>query len=104
MKEIHLPQHIFFEGNEASPVAVHRAAALTDAVRRNGTRVILAGLYIERELEQIIGYFLYPSKPVTDQQRFVAGHVLGSDAITFAAKRRLILALVKEQQLLEGSA
>lgn len=103
MKDISLPQHIFFESPDATPTAVERAAKLTAEVRRNGTKVILAGLYIERELEQIIGYYLYPATPVTDQQRFVAGHILGSDTMTFAAKRRLIRALVNERDLLKGS-
>lgn len=103
MKDIALPSHIFMHSTDDTAVDLDTAVIHAGEARRNGAKVILAGLYIERELEHVIGLFLYPSPPITEQQSFVAAHILGSDSLTFAAKRRLVLTLVNEKGLLEGS-
>jgi hypothetical protein len=105
VKAIKLPSHLFTERPSNSPaldpqvVEIHAIQA-----RINGSTVLSAGLYIERELEHIIGYYLYPPPAVTEQQRFFTDHILASDALTFAHKRRLAIALVDEKQLLVGKA
>jgi hypothetical protein len=105
VKEIRLPSHIFAQSTdgpvtfEYDTIVAHAAEA-----RRNGNKVILAALYIEREIEHVIGFYLYPPPNVSEQQRFFADHILSSDSLTFSAKRRLVLALVNEKQLLTGES
>ncbi len=103
MKDIAVPTHIIMHSTGANPVNLDIAVTHAVEARRNGNKVILGGLYIERELEQVIGFYLYPSPDISEQQRFVAAHILGSDTLTFAAKRRLVLTLVNDKKLLEGT-
>jgi len=104
MKDIALPSHLFMQSTEDTPVDFDTALAHAGQARRNGNQVISGALYIERELEHVIGLYLYPSPPITEQQRFVAAHILGADFLTFAAKKRLVLTIVNEKGLLEGKA
>jgi hypothetical protein len=105
MKEIELPSHVIGQSVGDAPVpSLKDAVAHATEARRNGNKVILAGLYIEREMELIIGFYLYPSPTVSEQQRFFADHILSSDALTFSHKRRLLLALVDAKRLMEGKA
>lgn len=90
------------DSTETTAVDFNIAVTHAAEARRNGTKVILAGLYIERELEHVIGLYLYPTPPITEQQRFVAAHILGADFLTFAPKKRLVLTIVNEKGLLEG--
>ncbi|MDP9203856.1 MAG: hypothetical protein M3P12_00150 [Gemmatimonadota bacterium] len=104
MKEIVLPSHIFMESTDTAQVDFSSAVAHAKDARRNANKVLSAALYIEREVEALIGFYLYPGPGVTEQQQFVAAHILGSDALTFAAKRRLIVSLVNDKKWLQGQA
>jgi len=105
MKEIELPSHIIGQSLGGTPLpSLEVAVANATQARKNGNKVILAGLYIERELEHVIGFYLYPGPDITEQQRFFADHILSSDALTFSHKRRMFLALVDSKKLVSGKA
>lgn len=104
MKQISLPSHVFMHSTGPTPVDVPTAIARTTEAHENRKKVILCGLFVERELEALIGYYLYPDPAVSEQQTFVAGEILGSDALTFAHKKRLIVSLVNRKEWLRGEA
>lgn len=104
MKEITLLSHLFIESTDSSPVDSGAAADLTKAAHRNRGKVIVGSLFVEREIEAIIGFYLFPGPDVTEQQHFVAGEILGSDALTFSHKKRLLLSLVNQKEWLKGQA
>jgi hypothetical protein len=104
VKQISLPSHVFMEHTGPQPVNVQAAIAQTAEAHENRKSVILCGLLVEREIEAIIGFYLYPGPIVTEQQAFFAGEILGSDAVTFAHKKRLILTLVNKCGWLKGEA
>ncbi len=104
MKQISLPAHVFMYATGPTPVDVPTAIAQTTEAHENRKKVILCGLFVEREIEALIGFYLYPGPIVSEQQTFVAGEILGSDALTFAHKRRLIVSLVNRNERLKGEA
>lgn len=101
MKEITLPSHIYWYSATGVPMDVNVAVARTTDVRRNASKVLLAALLVERELEALINNYLYPGE--SEQKTFMARNILGSDALSFAAKRRLMLALVRDKKWFEGA-
>lgn len=104
MKQINLPSHLFVQTTGLAPLDIPSAAAQTNEAHENRKRVILCGLFVEREIEAIIGYYLYPDPVVSEQQAFVAGEILGSDAVSFNQKKRLMMSLVNKKKWLEGDA
>jgi hypothetical protein len=105
VKQINLPSHLFVQKSTGlAPHDITAAAAQTNDAHENRKRVILCGLFVEREIEAIIGYYLYPGTAVSEQQAFVAGEILGSDALTFNHKKRLVMSLVNKKKWLEGEA
>ena len=104
MKEITLLSHVFMESTGSTPVDQEAAVSLTKAAHENRKKVIVAGLFVEREIEAIIGFYLYPGPGVSEQQVFVAAEILGSDAVSFSHKKRLILSLVNQKNWLHGEA
>lgn len=104
MKEITLLSHLFIESTDSTPVDSGVATELTKAAQRNRSKVIVGSLFIEREIEAIIGFYLYPGPEVSKKQHFFAGEILGSDAVTFSHKKRLLLSLVNQEEWLKGKA
>jgi hypothetical protein len=104
LKKITLLSHVFTEFTDPSSVNREAAVELTKEAHEYRKKVIVAGLFVEREIEAIIGFYLFPGPDVTEQQSFVAGEILGSDAVTFHHKRRLILSLVNQKGWLQGEA
>src|SRR5687767_11767656 len=101
MKELTLLSHLFIESTDSSPVDSGAAAELTTSAHRNRSKVIVGSLFIEREIEAIIGFYLYPGPELTEQQHFVAGEILGSDTVSFSHKKRLLLSLVNQKERLK---
>ena len=100
MKDISLPSHIFVEHLEGTEADFQAAALHAGEARRNANKVLSAGLFVEREIEAIIANYLHVHQ--SEQKTFLTRHVLGSDALSFAAKRRVVLTLVREQGWLSG--
>lgn len=86
----------------ATPVAADVAAQHTAEARRNANTVISASLFVEREIEALISNWLFPSAPASEQKTFATAHILASDALSFAAKRRVVLALARQKGWLAG--
>lgn len=103
MKEIKLLSHVFVESSGTVPLDMEAAVGITKEAQDNRKKVIVAGLFVEREVEAIIGFYLFPGPGITEQQTFVAGEILGADTVTFAHKRRLIRSLVNSKRWLEGA-
>lgn len=80
---------------------VTRAMELDKQARRNKKKVIDCALTIEHELVRMISYYFFgrshEKKPEFDSL------ILNSDFCSFAAKRRLMAHIIKEQKLLEGA-
>ena len=85
-----------------APVTVDVAAQHAAEARRNANTVISASLFVEREIEALISNYLFPSDLASEQKTFVTAHILGSDALSFAAKRRVLLALARQKGWLAG--
>jgi hypothetical protein len=100
MKTISLPSHVYMHGSPKEPVSQDVAVQHTLEARNNVNTVISASLMIEREIEAIINNYLHPEEPPSEQKLFVAAYVLGSD-LSFAAKRRMVVALAKNKQWLD---
>lgn len=64
-------------------------------VLQNAHKIIASAGAIERQLEEIVMGRVFPS-PSPDSAQFFAEHILHSDAVTLAAKRRLTLVIAKE--------
>ena len=104
MKTISLLSHLFIESTGPQPADYSSAEAITRAVYENRNKVIGAGLFVERELEAIIVFYLFPGADLNDKKDFFSAEILRSDAVAFSHKKRLILSLVSQQKWLEGEA
>ena len=86
----------------ATPVTVDVATRHAAEARRNANTVISASLFVEREIEALISNYLFPGEIASEQKTFATAHILGSDALSFAAKRRVVLALARQKGWLAG--
>lgn len=104
MKDITLLSHVFFESTGSPSVDHTIAIALTRAAHENRKKIIVAGLFVECEIEAIIGFYLFPGPSKTEQQDFLTSEILASDAVSFSQKKRLVLSLISKKNWLPGAA
>jgi len=82
------------------PVNLGIALANQEVARKNGMKILWAALTIENQFGEIISrYFFEKSK---EKIKFFQNHILSSEWVTFNAKRKVLLALIKSKNLLEG--
>lgn len=76
------------------------AITLAEEARKNRLRVIEGSLSVENQLEAVIlHYFIGPTR---ERREVFESLILKSDWCTFAAKRKLIMHIIADQNLLEG--
>lgn len=103
MKEIALLSHLFMEFTDSIPADPKTALHLTKAAHENRKKVIVGALFVEREIEALIAFYVVPTPESVDQREFITAEILGSDAVSFAAKKRLIMSLVNQKGWLQGT-
>lgn len=104
VKELNLLSHIFIEPTGSAPPDQQAATDLTLAAQDNRKKVILAGLFVEREIEAIISFYLFPNANGGSRHTFLMSEILGSDAVSFSHKKRLIISLINQNSWLRGEA
>jgi hypothetical protein len=102
LKDITLLSHLFIESG-LTPADQEAASAITRAAHENRKKVIIAGLFIEREIEAIIAFYLFPNSGEDQRRTFMISEILGSDALSFSKKKRLIISLVNQNNWLKSN-
>lgn len=100
MKEIKLRVSSTIKPTPGQPVNLGTAVANQEIARKNGMKISWSALTIENQFGEIISrYFFEKSK---EKIKFFQNHILASEWFTFGAKRKFLLALINEENLLEG--
>ena len=100
MKEIKLLISGTIQPNPGQPVCVGVAMTNLEAARKNGSKIIWAALVFEKQLETIILRFFFEDSK--DKMKFFHNHILSTDWFALSAKRKFLLALINDQNLLMG--
>lgn len=100
MKEIKLPISGTIQPTPGQPVCVGVAMTNLEIARKNGSKIIWATLVFEKQLETIILRFFF--KEDKEKMKFFNNQILSTDWFTLNAKRKFLLALINEKNLLMG--
>lgn len=100
MKEIKLPICGTILPTPGQPVCVGVAMENLETARKNGSKIIWAALAFEKQLETIILRFFFEDSK--DKMKFFHTHILSTDWFALSAKRKFLLALINDQNLLMG--
>lgn len=102
MKEIKLPISVSIQPTPGQPVCVEVAKTNLETARKNGSKIILAALVFEKQLETIILRFFFEEDKA--KMKFFHNQILSTDWFSLNAKRKFLLALINEKNLLTGQS
>ena len=81
-----------------------KTGAVMETARRNGGKILYATTSIEQTLESILlNYFMGPFVGHEERRILFESEVLQSSALTFRAKKELVIKVINEENLLKGN-
>ena len=102
MKQIKGPRIGIVRPPALQKVNLGHALAKTEEASKNRLNIIEGTLAVEFHINGIIAGHLFRTRD--ERRAFFCAHILSSDWCSFAAKRKMLIAIVEEKQLLEGKA
>lgn len=100
MREIILLISGMIKPTPGQPVNIGQAIENNKIAKKNGSKIIMATLIIEKQLDDVIlQYFFRDAK---ENMTFFKNNILSANWFSLEAKRKLLLALINEKKLLKG--